>query len=68
MGRKILSILYDTREVEASEDRLIEAQKLRGANTALGGTARGTLRPPTGLALAAEVEMVQTSCLGFHAI
>lgn len=51
MGKKILSIVYDIREVEARGDRLIQAQKLRGANMALGGTARGTLRPPTGLAL-----------------
>ena len=68
VGKKILSIVYDIREVEASGDRLIQAQKLRGANMALGGTARGTLRPPTGLALAAEAEMAQTSSLGFHGI
>lgn len=68
VGKKILSIVYDIREVEARGDRLIQAQKLRGANMALGGTARGTLRPPTGLALAAEAEMAQTSSLGFHGI
>lgn len=50
MGKKILSIVYDIREVEARGQTCIQAQKLRGANMALGGTARGTLRPPTGLA------------------